>query len=170
MKKEFANSRGALRRPLQRALSVLLVLLAGIFATVQPASAQRGGGNYFYQGIASSIIATWGDSCDELGNVADWSMRTQIWGNFTGSNLYIDRIDVINETNHNLHFGQYSSYDNGGSFNVGITGISPNSRATRYPRRWITGFQMVHHFTTGTWGHVGACYSGAPIQLSFVRY
>ncbi|MBP2478432.1 hypothetical protein JOF53_007304 [Crossiella equi] len=155
---------------MRRAFSVLLVMLAAAAATVLPAAAQRGGGNYYYQGIASSIIAPWGDSCDEIENVADWSMRTQIWGNFTGSNLYIDRIDVINETNISLQFGQYTSYDNGGAFNLPLTGINPNSRATYYPRRWITGVQMVHHFTVGRFGHVGACFNAAPIQLSFVRY
>lgn len=167
MSKRFDGVAG---RALRRGLSVLVALVAMISVAAQPASAQRGGGNYFYQGIASSIIAPWGDSCDELGNVADWSMRTQVWGNFTGSNLYIDRIDVINETNFSLHFGQYSSSDQGGSFALPLTGINPNSRATFYPRRWITGSQMTHWFTVGQWGHVGACYNGALIPLSFVRF
>ncbi|WP_370949769.1 hypothetical protein AB5J62_19900 [Amycolatopsis sp. cg5] len=167
MIERFKGARGRLVR---RTLSVLMVFIAGIVATTQPALAQRGGGNYFYQGIASSIIAPWGDSCDELGDVADWSMRTQVWGNFTGSNLYVERIDVINETNFSLHFGQYSSQDQGGSFGLPLTGINPNSRATFYPRRWITGVQMTHWFTVGQWGHVGACYGGGLIPLSFVRF
>ncbi|MFD8496400.1 hypothetical protein [Amycolatopsis sp. NPDC059657] len=150
--------------------SVLLVLITGILAMVQPAMAERGGGNYYYQGTASSIITTWGDSCDEVENVADWSMRTQVWGNFSGSNVYIDRIDVINETNIDLHFGQYSISDDGGSWQVPISGISPNNRATVYPRRWITGSHMLHWFTASPWGQSGACYNGAPIRLSVIRY